>query len=270
MAYEMLAGQPLFAARSAQAMLAAHAAETPVPLVARRPSIPPALAELVMQCVEKRPSDRPQSAEAILQALETAATPRAESASRPGRPSKGAEQSIAVLAFENRSADPENDYFSDGIAEDIGNALTQLAGLRVAARSSAFSFKGKKEDLRVIGEQLGVATVLEGSVRKSGNRLRITAQLINIADGYHLWSERYDRELTDMFAVQDEIAQAIAAKLQVTFAKPADDRAARPTTTDVEAYELCAKGRALTWRRGGAILSAVACFERAIALDPNY
>jgi serine/threonine-protein kinase len=267
-AYEMLAGQPLFAARSAQAMLAAHGAEMPVPVTTRRPSIPAALAELVMQCVEKRPADRPQSAEEVAQRLEAVGSGSA-TARKGGGPER-AEKSIAVLAFENRSADPENDYFSDGIAEDIINALTQLDGLRVAARSSAFSFKGKKADLRAIGEKLGVATVLEGSVRKAGNRLRITAQLINVADGYHLWSERYDRELTDVFAVQDEIAAAIATKLQVTFAKPEEDRAARPMTTHVEAYELCVKGRAVAWKRGPAILRALACFEEAIALDPNY
>ncbi len=272
-AYEMLAGQPLFAARSAQAMLAAHATEIPVPVTIRRPSTPPALAELVMLCIEKHPADRPQSAEAVVQALDGLVMARG--GGKPARPLRSAElahgeKSIAVLAFENRSADPENDYFSDGIAEDIINALTQLDGLRVAARSSAFSFKGKREDLRVVGEQLGVATVLEGSVRKAGNQLRITAQLISVADGYHLWSQRYDRELTDVFAVQDEIAKAIATKLQVTFAKPSADRAARPTTTDVEAYELCVKGRSLAARRGAAILPALACFERAIKLDPDY
>jgi serine/threonine-protein kinase len=266
-AYEMLAGQPLFAARSAQAMLAAHAAETPVPVTTRRPSIPEALAELVMQCVQKHPADRPKSAEMILQTLEAVA-----SGSARARTAKGAtsEKSVAVLAFENMSADPENEYFSDGIAEDIINALAQLDGLRVAARASAFSFKGKKEDLRVIGEKLSVTTVLHGSVRKAGTRLRITAQLINVADGYQLWSERYDRELTDVFAVQDEIAEAIAAKLRVTFAKPVEDRAVRPMTTHLEAYELCVQGRALLLQRGGGILRALPCFERAIALDPDY
>ncbi len=270
-AYEMLAGQPLFSAHSAQAMLAAHATEVPVPVTARRPAAPLALADLVMCCIEKHPADRPQSADVVVQALDSLVTARGSTGRvRPARTGESTDKSIAVLAFENRGADPETDYFSDGVAEDIINALTQLDGLRVAARSSAFSFKGKHEDLRVVGEQLAVATVLEGSVRKLGNRLRITVQLINVADGYHLWSERYDRELTDVFAVQDEIAKAIAAKLQVTFAKPLGDRAARPTTSHVEAYELCVKGRSLAGRRGGAILGALACFDRAIALDPNY
>jgi serine/threonine-protein kinase len=269
-AYEMLAGQPLFAARSTQAMLAAHAMETPVSVGRRRPATPLALSELVMQCVEKHPADRPQSAEAIVLALDGLGAHGRSTQARLTRGPEQTERSIAVLAFENMGADPENDYFSDGIAEDIINALTQLEGLRVAARTSAFSFKGKRQDLRVIGEKLGVATVLEGSVRKAGNRLRITAQLISTADGYHLWSARYDRELTDVFAVQEEIAQAIATKLQVTLAKPPEDRAARPTTTQVDAYELCLKGRALMWQRGGAILQALACFERAIALDPDY
>ena len=126
------------------------------------------------------------------------------------------------------SGDPENEYFSDGISEEIINALAQLPGLRVAARTSAFSFKGKNTDLRTIGDQLNVGTVLEGSVRKAGGRIRITAQLINVADGYQLWSERYDRELTDVFAIQDEIANAIADKLKVTLRVGAESQLVRP------------------------------------------
>jgi TolB-like protein len=125
--------------------------------------------------------------------------------------------SIAVLPFINISADAENEYFADGITEEIINALAQIKDLHVAARSSSFAFKGKHVDPRVVGERLNARTVLEGSVRKSGTRLRITAQLINAADGFHFWSERYDRELRDVFEVQDEIARAIAERLRVTF-----------------------------------------------------
>ena len=177
-------------------------------------------------------------------------------------------QSIAVLPFVNLSPDRDNEYFGDGIAEDIINALSRVDGLHVAARMSAFSFKGRNEDLRTVGEQLNVATVLQGSVRKSGNRLRISAQLMAVADGYQLWSERYDRELVDVFAVQDEIASAIAERLELTFAKP-DSAAARATTVEVEAYELTIRGRALAMQRGRPILEAVSCFERALALVPD-
>src|SRR5204863_10207447 len=122
----------------------------------------------------------------------------------------------AVLAFANMSADPENEYFGDGLAEEIINALTHVPGLKVIARTSAFAFKGKHEDVRRIADTLGVAHVVQGSVRKAGNRIRVTAQLIAAADGSHLWSERYDREMADVFAVQDEIATAIATALKVT------------------------------------------------------
>jgi TolB-like protein len=128
-----------------------------------------------------------------------------------------ASHSIAVLPFVNMSADTENEYFADGITEEIINALAQIKHLRVVARSSGFSFKGKHVDLRIVGEELNVRTVLEGSVRKADNRLRISAQLVCAADGYHLWSERYDREMKDLFAVQEEIARAIAERLKITF-----------------------------------------------------
>src|SRR5215212_1915743 len=127
------------------------------------------------------------------------------------------------------STDPENEYFGDGIAEEIINALAQVPGLRVAARTSAFAFKGKTHDFRAIGEKLNVGAVLEGSVRRAGNRVRITAQLINVNDGYHLWSERYDRELTDIFAIQDEIATAIASRLAVALRGGASGALVRPS-----------------------------------------
>src|SRR6202045_747631 len=135
-------------------------------------------------------------------------------AAAPKLPSvPSAQKSIAVLAFVNMSNDPENEFFSDGIGEEIINALTKIKALRVASRTSSFAFKGKNEDIGEVGRKLKVNTVLEGSVRKAGDRLRVTAQLINVADGYHLWSERYDREMTDIFAIQDEITQAIAGAL---------------------------------------------------------
>lgn len=125
------------------------------------------------------------------------------------------EASIAVLPFTNMSADPENEYFADGLTEEIVSALTQIEELRVAARRSTIAFKGNHVDLRVVGERLNVKTVLEGSVRKAGNRIRIHTQLVNVTDGYHLWSERYERELSDVFEVQDDISRAIANRLKV-------------------------------------------------------
>ena len=136
------------------------------------------------------------------------------------------------MPFENLSADPDNQYFADGIADDILDALVQIDGLHVAARNSAFSFRGKQTALAEIGDALQVATVLQGSVRKAGNRMRLAVQLVSVTDGYRLWSERFDRELVDVFAVQDEIAAAIAAKLQVTFVPPAEP-AGRATTAEV-------------------------------------
>ena len=146
------------------------------------------------------------------------------------------EKSIAVLAFVNMSADPEQEYFSDGISEEILNALVRVPNLRVAARTSAFSFKGKNVDVRKIGEALSVNHVLEGSVRKAGNQLRITAQLIKVDDGFHLWSETYDRELTDIFAIQDEIAQAVVAKLEVALGLAAEEPLVKSGTSNTEAY----------------------------------
>jgi adenylate cyclase len=156
-------------------------------------------------------------------------------ATPPAPPESAVTDSIVVLPFTNMSADPENEYFADGITEEIIDALAQIQGLHVVARSSAFSFKGKYVDLRIVGEQLKVRTVLEGSVRRADNRLRITAQLVSTADGYHLWSEHYDRELKDVFAIQEEIAQAISRRLRETvrveWTPPIADRLTRSQTS---------------------------------------
>src|SRR5262249_9557103 len=139
-------------------------------------------------------------------------------------PETAVSDSIVVLPFLNMSSDPENDYFADGITAEIIDSLAQIPQLRVVARTSAFSFKGKHIDLRVVGEQLQARNVLEGSVRRAGNRLRITAQLVNAANGYHLWSERYDREIKDVFVIQEEIARAIAERLKMTLAWAGNQR----------------------------------------------
>ena len=176
--------------------------------------------------------------------------------------------SIAVLPFVNMSADTENEYFCDGLAEELLNALAKIDDLKVAARTSAFSFKGKNTNVSEIGNALNVKTVLEGSVRKSGNRLRITAQLVNAADGYHLWSERYDREMKDIFDVQDEITLAVVAALKVKLLGSVPQ--IEPPTHHTGAYERYLKGRSLLYQRGLSIPKAIECFKQAVALDPEY
>lgn len=178
--------------------------------------------------------------------------------------------SIVVLPFSSMSADPEDEFFSDGMTEEIIKALAHIEQLHVVARSSAFSFKGKHVDPRIVGEQLNVRTVLEGSIRRAGNRLRITIQLVNTADGYHLWSERYEREMKDIFDVQDEIARAIAERLKVTLEGGGQEALVKAGTKNLEAYQLYLKGRTLLYRRGGAIPRAVECFERGVRLDAGY
>ena len=180
------------------------------------------------------------------------------------------ERSVAVLAFVNMSGEQENEYLSDGISEDLITALAQVKGLRVSARTSAFAFKGRNEDVRRIGQLLNVETVLEGSVRKSGNRLRITAQLVKAADGFHLWSERFDREMKDVFEIQDEITRAIVAALQVHLASASRPSLLKPTTDNMVAYEYYLKGRDLFYQRGTGILKAAHFFDLALLEDPDY
>jgi adenylate cyclase len=200
----------------------------------------------------------------------TAGPKAAPSITTPAVASGGEQKSIAVLPFANMSDDPGNEYFSDGMTEEIINALTQLDNLHVAARTSCFSFKGKAPHISEVGAKLNVATVLEGSVRKAGTRLRITAQLINVADGYHLWSERFDRELEDVFAIQDEIARAIADKLQITLAVGASEPLVRPSTPNLEAYDLYLKGRFFVNQGGEGPRKGLEYFQQALACDPEY
>ena len=177
-------------------------------------------------------------------------------------------KSIAVLPFVNMSGDAGNDYFSDGITEEILDALAQVPNLKVAARTSAFAFKGKAEDLRKVGEALDVATVLEGSVQKSGEEVRITAQLIDTRSGYHLWSEKYDRKLTSIFAVEDEISKAIADKLELQLAGGGDRSLVALKTVNPRAHDLYLRGLTLLAVR--SVNDAVNAFQQAVAIDPNY
>lgn len=187
-----------------------------------------------------------------------------------GPPAPVTIDSIAVLPFISMSPDPEDEFFADGMTEEIINALAQIQQLHVVARSSAFSFKGKYVDVRAVGKRLNVRTVLLGSVRRAGNALRITAQLINVEDGYHLWSDRYDREVKDIFEIQDGIARTIAERLKVTLKGAEQGPLVKGGTKNLEAYQLYVKGRDLLYRRGGAVARAAQCFEQEVVLDPDY
>src|SRR5712664_2195225 len=177
--------------------------------------------------------------------------------------------SIAALPLVNLSRDPDQEYFADGLTEELLNLLAKVPGLHVAGRTSSFAFKGKSEDLRSIGQKLNVATILEGSVQKAGDRIRITMQLINAADGYHLWSESYDRRLTDVFAVQDEIAQAVVAALKVKLLQPPTSRERR--TANIAAFNEYLLGRQFFHRNNvDGFRRAKDAYAKAVELDPGY
>jgi serine/threonine protein kinase/Flp pilus assembly protein TadD len=273
MLYEMLAGEPPFTGPTAQAIIVKRFTE-PVPSIrARVPGVPEAVDRAIGRALARDPADRFGSVAQFVQALDSGTEHRSQAgatttvvAAQPPTV-----KSIAVLPFADMSPQRDQEYFTDGIAEEIINALTKIDALRVASRTSAFAFKGKNEDIGEIGRKLKVATVLEGSVRKAGNRLRVTAQLVNVSDGYHLWSERYDRELEDVFAIQDEIAENIVKALRVVLSE-AEKRAIEKKRTDnVQAYDYYLRGRQFfhQWRRR-SVEYARRMFERAIEVDPNY
>jgi len=265
MLYEMLCAQPPFEGATATDVMVAILEREPAPLSVRRPAVPREVQAVVARCLEKDPKRRFASARELLGALQAVA------ASPSRTPGTDDAPSIAILPFANMSTDPENEYFCDGIAEEITNALVKVERLKVAGRTSAFSFKGKAGDLREIGRTLGVTTVLEGSVRKSGSRLRITAQLVKVADGYHLWSERYDRQLEDIFEVQDEIALAVVEALKVTLLGREKAAVLKRSTDNPEAYHLCLKARH-AWTRWSdeGFRTAFSLFEQALGKDPDY
>src|SRR5258706_1304623 len=183
---------------------------------------------------------------------------------------KTPEKSVAVLPFVNMSNDPEQEYFSDGVTEEILNSLTHLKELRVAARTSSFYFKGKNVDLQEIGKKLKVGTILEGSIRKQGNKLRITAQLINVEDGFRLWSERYDMNMDDIFTIQDEIALAITERLKITLLDEEREIIYQKPTDNKEAYDLYLKGRFFINKRGPSINKGLQYFQQAAEKDPSF
>lgn len=265
MLYEILTGDHPFQVADHRAVIHAILHQDAKSLSEIKEGIPPALEKIVGKALEKDPDDRPQSMREIIQTLRFIRSElKAESKSES---TKQKEPTIAVLPFVNMSADPENEYFSDGLAEELINALTKITELHVVARTSSFSFKGEKVDIRKIGQKLNVDHLLEGSVRKVGDRVRVTAQLIKVEDGYHLWSERYDRRLEDVFAIQDEITDKITEKLKITLAiseKPEKEE----RQVDLEAYDLYLKGR-----YHGAKFQfdeALAFYEKALKKDPDF
>jgi len=304
--YETLSGKHAFPGEYEQSTLYAILNQEPEPVTSLRSGIPMELERIVKKALAKQPSERYQHADDLIVDLKGAAGESASAAAQgkarqPARSPRlalriwlsaaivilaavsvallligkskretvDAQQSIAVLPFENMSDSKDDEYFSDGLAEDIIDALTRVPGLRVMARTSAFSFRGKELDAREIGARLGVEHILKGSVRRSGTRLRVTAQLVKASDGYHLWSQRFDREMTDVFAIQDEISQAIVEKLQVRLA--GDRPLVRRHTESMEAYHLFLRGRHSVLRMTPESLAkGKEYLEQAIAIDPEY
>jgi len=253
--YEMLAGRRPFAGDTGASVLAAILRDAPAPI----PGITTEVARLVERCLRKDAEERFQSAGELKAAIEACL-----------RPQTGREKPcVAVLPFANMSGAKEDDYLCEGLAEEIINALTQIPGLSVIARTSAFAVARMGLDVREAGARLGASSLLEGSVRRAGTRVRVSAQLVTTSDGSHVWSERYDRELTDVLVLEDEIATAIAGRLRVDLAHDQRDRQ-RPAV-DAEAHGAYLEGR-YYFARGtpGALAQAKACYERAIARDPRF
>ena len=262
--YEMLAGTPPVRGSGSRATIAKQVTDVPRPLRALRPDAPAHVERTLARALAKDPGERfPTVAEFV------AALQREQPS--PGAIGSVIGRSIAVLPFVNASPDRENEYLSDGITDELINALAKVEGLRVASRTSVFALKGKPQDVRAIGALLGAAWVLEGTLRRAGERLRITAQLSSTEDGQLLWSERYDRTLADVFAIQEEIARTIVDTLRVTsfadFAAPSPKR----YTESIAAYGLYLRGRfAWNTRTQEGITEAIRYFEQAIAEDPRY
>ena len=258
--YEMLTGVLPFKGEYEQAVFYSIINEMPEPVKDQRSDTPVELSEIIDRSLQKNPDKRYASIKEVLVGLYKMEFKENREDAQP-------DSSIAVLPFINMSADPEQEYFCDGISEEIINSLAQINNLRVIARTSVFSFKGKNLDVREIGKTLNVNNLLEGSVRKSGNRLRITTQLIKVSDGSHLWSNRYDRVLEDVFAIQEDIAENVATSLK-GFLTPKEKEAIHRPETNIEAYEYYLKGRQLFHQL--FLKEAQRMFERAVEIDPEY
>ena len=292
--YEMLAGEPPFTGPNARAILAKRL-NTSVPKLTHVREVPIEVEQALTRSLAREPADRFASAAAFAQALATPApggATRAPGSRRPAlallllvvviggfiglrwRAATGAgavAASAAVLPFTELSGGPDQEYFSDGLTEELITALNQIPDLRVAARTSSFQFKGHETDVREVGRQLGVATVVEGTVRRQGDKLRVTAQLVSTRDGFNLWSSSYDREMKDVFAVQEEIARSIAQALKVKLTGRADSALSQRPTADLAAHDLYLKGLfALNQRTGASLTEAASYFEQAAARDPSF
>ena len=261
--YEMLSGRSPFRATTATDTVVAILQHDPPPVTFHRPDAASGLSRVVATCLEKSPERRYASGRELAFELETIAQ-------RCGTPDQAA-RSIAVLPFVNMSADPENEYFCDGIAEDLIGALAKIEHLQVAARTSSFALKGRSADLQEIGRVLKVRTVLEGSVRKAGHRLRVTAQLVKVEDGFQLWSERYDRQLEDVFAIQDDISGAIVTALKGKLLGEERAALAKRQTESIQAYQLYLRGRHHWYRwTAESLAKAKEYWLQALAVDPGY
>ena len=269
--YEMAAGRHPFGGQHAAAMMVALMRQMPAPLHEQNPGVPVELDRLIARCLEKDPTRRPASAAEIRSALDEIRQKGQKATGVVTNSEAQAAPSVAVLSFADMSPGRDQEYFCDGIAEEIINALAHIDGLQVTARTSSFALKSKLEDVREIGRRLGVAAVLEGSVRKAGERLRITVQLINVTDGYHLWSERFDRRLEDVFAIQDEIALAIVDTLKVTLLSGEKPSVVSRPLADLAAYDAYLKGL-FEWNtmtpEGFARCQEL--YRQAIRLDPGF
>ncbi len=257
--YELLAGEPPYTGVTAQVMIAKRFTD-PIPRVRRlRATVSPAVEQAIMKALATTPADRFPSAAAFIEAL---TAPTGEQARSP---------SVAVLPFRNLSADPENEFFADGITEDVIAQLSKIRSLKVISRTSVMQFKNREQSLREIGATLQVATLLEGSVRRAGDRVRIVAQLIDAEVDRHLWAETYDRQLTDIFAIQTDVALQIASALEAELSPDERTRIRRKPTSDVRAYQLYLQGRYCYSRyTEESMRKGIEYFRQAIAVDPDY
>lgn len=269
--YEMLAGERPFTGPTAQAVLAKRFTGAVRPVTELRQNVPPAVEKALSRAMATETSGRYSTIAMFAQALASSALNTPTDTQTMPQPIVSAAKSVAVLPFANMSNEADNEYFTDGMAEEIINALSKVQSLRVASRTSSFAFKGKNEDIGEIGRKLKVSTVLEGSVRKMGNKIRVNAQLVNVADGYQLWSERYDRELEDIFAIQDEISAAIVKALRVILSEGEKKALGKARTENVEAYDYYLRGRQYFHQlRRKSLEYARQMFNKAIEIDPEY
>ncbi len=271
--YEMFTGTPAIDPACREKVERTHGGGGPVINSTLLQDVDPAVVTVISHCLESEPRSRPPSARAVLDALPASSGGTTAHAGKGADPNRTApaSRSIAVLPFADMSPEKDQGYFRDGMAEEILNGLSRIEGVQVASRTSAFQFKDTAADIRKIGERLNVNAVLEGSVRKAGNRLRVTAQLINVSDGYHLWSDRYDGTMADVFGIQDEIAQAIVKTLQCRLATEHHAQIVRRYTQNVDAYELYLKGRYVqNTRSADGIARGIEYFKQAIAKDSRY